>query len=153
MFPTGAAAHHETEISVSPGNSAILNIPIDNTAPPGPLLIDEHSAAIETLHARVNKHLVKSNDDITVKGTLSGRSIPNAPRAEARVARRNKEKRVVKKLLELNCPGFHILEKKSVPRGAVTKALIMTMRHIRSTVRCLTGKYGRIPESCNQLLR
>ena len=149
----GATAHQETEISVNPGSNAILNMPTDKTAPPGPLLIDEHNAATETLHKTAKRHLVRSIEEIITKGTFSGRSIPNALKNEARVARRNKEKSVYKKFFKLNCEGFHILEKKSVPSGAVTKAAVITIRHIRSTVRCFTGKYGRIPDSCNQLLR
>jgi len=72
----GATAHQVTDISVNPGSDAILKIPIDKTAPPGPLLIDEHNAATETLHKITKRHLVRSIEEIITKGTFSGRSIP-----------------------------------------------------------------------------
>ena len=142
-------------MSVNPGSNAILNTPIDKTAPPGPLFIAEHNAATETLHNSAKRHLVRSIDEIKPNGIFSGSNIPYALKSIASTASRSSAKSEFKYDFKENEPeaDFQFFERSSVPRGAVTKAPVITIRQIRSTVRCFTGKKGRIPDSCSQLLR
>jgi hypothetical protein len=153
MSPSGAINHQLMDDPERPGRRARLNKPRESIAPPGPLVMAEHTQAAATLQSTAKRHLAGINRDIVSTETPSGTRKPNATRVMAVVVRISTVVIVLKKCPAKETPSplpvFHDSAIKSVPSGVPTRQVSITIRHREKIERCFNGKYGITPDSCS----